>query len=165
MIVDWSIHTLRRWSYKLLYIAKRNNIISWLRIIYVIWWDSTQFYTIYTIFNIKPYLPAGQIRSEIFTMGVFPTASLMLASGAPYPSPRVFTMIDLRCVSMIGWLSFRCCLVMGFDIIIMIGWDYCIIGTNVICSGLCSCMHWFNMPQRPVSIYIQSFGIMLRRAC
>ncbi len=32
--------------------------------------------------------PSGQIRLDIFTRGVFPTASLILLRGGPYPSPR-----------------------------------------------------------------------------
>ena len=40
--------------------------------------------------NLKTsYLPTGQIRSEILTRGVFPTASEILERGGPYPSPRV----------------------------------------------------------------------------
>ena len=38
------------------------------------------------------HLPGGQILSEILTKGVFPTASLMLSRGGPYPSPLALTL-------------------------------------------------------------------------
>jgi hypothetical protein len=65
--------------------------------------------------------PGGQILSEILTSGVFPTASLMLLRGGPYPFPLfamvtavvVAAAVECLCWIVCGWSAKR----VGYEIL------------------------------------------------